>query len=275
MNSLASSLAALLPRKALERLAVWRSSPTLVGRALTALATSLRGREVVIAKGEGAGLRFNTAGSPIAYGLGLLEPEVQATLATHLKPGDTFYDVGANVGLFTLIGARKVGESGRVVAFEPAPSTARLLQANLDLNGFAHVTVEQKAVADTPGTARFVVPHENQQGRLPQFERAFGPEGDAIEVEVTTLDAVIAEGAPPPTFIKMDIEGAEVAALAGMAETLRTHRPVVLCEVHQTGPEVEAAFRQIGYSVQPLAEPSAQGAPSPDTYHVLARPEAP
>lgn len=275
MTSLAARLAMLLPRRVLDRLVALRKSPTLLGRALTAAAGPLRGREVVIAKGEGAGLRFDTTGSPVAYGLGLLEPDVQAVLAAHLRPGDTFYDVGANVGLFTLIGARRVAPGGRVVAFEPAPGTARILRRNLALNGYAHVDVRERAVADAPGTARFVVPDENQQGRLPAYERAFGPEGDSIDVAVTTLDAEIAGGAPPPTFVKMDIEGAEVAALAGMAETLRAHRPVVLCEVHETGPEVEAAFMRAGYAVERLGAEAAPGAPAPHTYHVLAHPVSP
>ena len=127
----------------------------------------MRDRVVVVRRGEAAGLRLDTRGAPVFYGIGAAEPEAQALVAHWLNPGDVFYDVGANVGFFTLIGARRVGESGRVVAFEPAPTTRAALERNVRLNGFANVDIVEAAVSDAAGSATFVMPlGANQQARL-------------------------------------------------------------------------------------------------------------
>lgn len=84
--------------------------------------------DTTISHGIGAGLLFNSSGAFPSRALGTVETEVQDALAELLRPGDVFYDVGANVGYFTIIAARLVGPEGRVVAVEPQPEAVKRLQ---------------------------------------------------------------------------------------------------------------------------------------------------
>jgi len=102
-----------------------------------AIRRTVRSRQVsdgLIAHGEGEGLRINPGGANPGYALGTTEPGVQQALAELLEPGMTFYDVGANMGFFSLIAWRRVGPHGRVRSFEPLPESARTLRHNVALN---------------------------------------------------------------------------------------------------------------------------------------------
>ncbi|MCU1243185.1 MAG: methyltransferase FkbM family [Candidatus Acidoferrum typicum] len=83
------------------------------------------------------------------------EPEVQDALRRHLRPGMTFYDLGANVGFFSLLAARMVGERGCVVAFEADPEIAARLRENVDRNGFRYAKIVEKAVWSEASTVFF------------------------------------------------------------------------------------------------------------------------
>src|SRR5882757_11121436 len=124
-----------------------------VSRALLSRASGWYGRAPVpIAGGLGHLLYVSTADLPLDHahaGLivrGTLEPPVQEALRRLLAPGDVFYDIGANVGFFTILGARLVGPQGHVVAFEPVPACARAVGRNIELNGFAHAEIREAAV---------------------------------------------------------------------------------------------------------------------------------
>jgi hypothetical protein len=112
----------------------------------------------VIVRGPGKGLRIDATGRNAGYVLGTSERDEQSWLAETLKPGDVFYDVGANEGFFTLIGAQLVGRGGTVVAFEPLPENVTQLERNVDLNSFEHVLVVAAAVGAASGTGSFGSP---------------------------------------------------------------------------------------------------------------------
>lgn len=199
-----------------------------------------------IGAGPAAGLLIDVGDSRPSYVLGTAERDVQGFLAAHLRPGGVFYDLGANVGYFTLMGARLVGPAGHVRAYEPLPHNAQLLQANIDRNGLTHVVAVDAAVAGEDGVATLREGPTGQDGAL-------GADG-TIHVRVVSLDAEVERGAPPPTLVKLDIEGAELAALQGASITLDAHRPVVLCELHQQPYDLDqhpvaALLRGHGYSV--------------------------
>ncbi len=78
--------------------------------------------------------------------MGTVEPEVQSVLQKHLQPGMTFYDVGANIGFFSLLAAQLVGKQGSVVAFEADPEIASRLRENISRNQKSAISVEEKAV---------------------------------------------------------------------------------------------------------------------------------
>ena len=172
-------------------------------------------------------------------------------LADVLAPGDAFYDVGANIGYFTIMGARLVGPAGRVVAVEPQPEAVRRLRHNLALNGFDNVTVVETAVADEEGESDFVVSDEEVL-EWAALETTPAPEMRRIRVPVTTLDTLRSTGLPAPKLVKLDVEGAEVRVLNGMLATLRRDRPAVVCEVHSSPDEFRAALEAEGYKVTRL-----------------------
>src|SRR5436305_3159878 len=101
-----------------------------------------------------------------AIAFGDLESSVQEAMIRHLGPGGVLYDVGANVGFFSLLAARIAGPAGFVYAFEPAPENVRAIEANTALNGFENITVIPKAVAARPGTARLQLVDDQSWSKL-------------------------------------------------------------------------------------------------------------
>jgi FkbM family methyltransferase len=246
------------------------------GRLVDAVGTRIRNRTLIIPFGAGRGLRFCARGTAAAHALGLAEAPIQRLLAQRLRPGDAFYDLGANVGFFTLIAGRLVGPSGRVYAFEPAPTTAAFLRENVERNGFRHVEVFEHAVAATSGTAELLVAPGSLLSRLSAVEGprvTVSPEQAVERVAVPTValdDFIATQGLRPPTFVKIDVEGAEIEAVHGMRETLARHRPVLLCELHGTGAAFAEAMQRHGYRLEVVeaAVPVAEA----DGLHVLAVP---
>jgi len=149
----------------------------------------------------------------------------------YVKPGDIAYDLGANYGMHTLLLARRVGLTGRVYAFEPNPEIRRALEEHLSLNNLTMVQTVPKAVSNQAGTAWFDSTG-SAAGHLVNGTTA-APSATTYQVETITLDQfVLQEGNAPPTFMKIDIEGAESAALRGGREVIARYRSVLLIELH-------------------------------------------
>jgi len=211
---------------------------------------------------EGLWIRLNPrTGQNVQKGIG--EPQVQKALVDHLRPGMTFYDVGANIGFFSLMAARIVGPEGRVISFEADPEIAARLRENLARNQFTHAHVEQKAVWSESANVSFarVDPSTSPDRGLGHVS----PNGSApgtITVEAVSLDQYTASH-PPPDFLKCDVEGAEVAVFQGASQLFAGKRPILLVEIHS--PENHRALLQKfaghGYLCQNL-----------DENHVLALP---
>ncbi len=216
-------------------------------------ASLLKGQDGVILHGAGQGLRFNVAGSHSGFMLGNHEPEVQKLLASVLRPGMVYYDVGANVGFFAMIAARLVGPSGQVVCFEPLPDNARQIEYNARLNGFSNVTVRCEALGGSNRTEVFRTSAEPTWGMLATVGKAPELVTGEIPVEVRTLDSLRgAQDLRPPGLIKMDVEGAEVEALAGALQTLDANRPWLVIELHRTNGPVMAFLDRLSYQAAVL-----------------------
>jgi FkbM family methyltransferase len=176
-----------------------------------------------------------------------------------LAAGGDFVDVGAHIGFYSVAAARAVTPlGGRVLAFEPNPVAREQLTANLRLNDL-DVEVVPKAVGDAPGRAVLHVPATRDPSwsslRPGHFE-----EGDPIEVEVTTVDAEVAARELRPAFVKIDVEGLELAVLAGMQHVLDEHRPVLLVEVSEgTADEAAALLARRGYDHYRVGRRLARG----------------
>jgi FkbM family methyltransferase len=152
-----------------------------------------------------------------------------------LEPGDTAWDIGANIGLYTLLTGQVVGPGGRVVAWEPSPATFAVLADHIAANGMASWCQPiHAAVADQTGgrMAMTVDPAclGNSTDRLGQTGQ-----GQVVQVEVGTMDGFAATLGHRPRAIKVDIEGAEVLALRGAAGLLAPgphERPALMIAVH-------------------------------------------
>jgi FkbM family methyltransferase len=189
-----------------------------------------RGR--AIRTGLGAGLKLTTNKASADYTEGTNEYPVQLVLAKHLKPGDIFYDIGANVGFFTIIGARLVGPSGHVYAFEPIPETAARVQHNTKLNNFQNITVFTKAVSSSTGEGELLVTRHPGGAKLSTICTPLNSEiSGTISVELVSIDDYIARKTlPPPNLVKIDVEGAELDVLRGMCETIKQFKPIIIYE---------------------------------------------
>ena len=151
-----------------------------------------------------------------------------------LRPGDVAVDIGANIGLYTLLFSRLVGEEGRVYAFEPAAENARRLRVNLLLNDAENVLLAEKAVYSRSGTVTLNLFGEglgpwNTLGR-PTLPDPFDPgrtvtPSSSVEVPATTLDEQAeSAGIDRIALLKIDVEGAEPDVLAGAARLLEERR---------------------------------------------------
>ncbi len=158
------------------------------------------------------------------------EPEL-AYLERALSPGNTFVDVGANLGIYTLVASRIVGPSGRVIAFEPSAQSFSQLKANITLNGLTNVQVYPAAVSDKIGQAFLYHgsdPAQNSLGRDPRLE----PKGE--EVVTQSLDSAISQASVGRVHvIKMDVEGAEELVLRGADTVVTMHHPTIIFEINQ------------------------------------------
>jgi FkbM family methyltransferase len=144
----------------------------------------------------------------------------------------TVLDVGAHAGFYTLLASACVGDAGRVMAFEPSPRERERLRAHLRLNRRTNVTVEAVAIGDAAGSGALFV-FDGRTTGCNSFHLADTRGAHAITVPIRTLDDYDARGACGPVdLVKMDIEGAELAALRGAEQMFRSRRPLLLCELH-------------------------------------------
>jgi len=213
----------------------------------------IRKRTQTIRSGPAKGLKINVAGSRLGYILGTTEGETQQIMRETLASGDVFYDLGANIGFLSLVAAALVGRDGAVYSFEPLPANVAVLRANAKRNGLDQIEVVEAAISDESGTATLAIGRSDQDGKLDK--NVVTADELNISVTVTTIDAYIAAGARPPTLIKIDVEGVELAALRGMSHTLRMHHPQLICELHAHAPSIDShpvaiELRRHGYSIR-------------------------
>jgi FkbM family methyltransferase len=164
----------------------------------------------------------------------------------------TVYDVGANVGFYTLLFSRLVGPRGSVHAFEPAVRNLQFLRRHLDLNRVANACVHESAVGAGSGVGTFNPGPGPSMGRL-----VAEPATTTVEVPLVALDDLVYVAAhAPPHVVKMDIEGGEVDALQGMARILQEHRPTLLLATHGTARwrGCREILLRVGYELRDLQD---------------------
>lgn len=247
MRALFLKAVGLLPPQALKRLGRWQSRNALVRSIVLRGRRWIGGQDVTIKYGVGAGLRLHARHANPGHLMGTAEPLTQEALQRCVKEGSIVYDIGANVGFFALISARLTGPAGHVYAFEPVPECAALVRHNAALNAFSNITLLECAVFSAGGRGELALAPERTMASL----TSTGARRDTIaviEVDMISIDELVAQRKlPPPDVVKMDIEGAEVEALRGMARTLKVHGPALVCETHGTHEGVAALLDELGY----------------------------
>jgi FkbM family methyltransferase len=184
-------------------------------------------------------LRRQWLGRRIAAGKGHFEDDVPL-LKDHVHPTDICWDIGANNGTYTLHLSRL---ATKVFAFEPVPHSLAILRDVTRRAGLTNVVISQLALSDRVGRARMTVPVHGFYGGF--YLARLDDEGE-LDVEMSTIDALIASGVPEPDFIKCDVEGAESRVIAGARELIARRPPVWLLETFED--EVVDLLRSLGYS---------------------------
>ncbi len=173
-----------------------------------------------------------------------------------------FYDLGANIGLFTLLAARRVGGSGKVLSFEPDSETSVRLRRNIERNGYGNVTVMEMGIWSASRQINFVTADPSSPDRgIGKFVAGENPPPGKPTRCVSLDDFTLS--APTPDAIKCDVEGAEVEVFRGAEKLLCAHRPWIICEMHseKNARDSRELLSRFGYSTE-----------SVDVNHVLALP---
>ncbi|MFK7798176.1 MAG: FkbM family methyltransferase [Aureispira sp.] len=194
-------------------------------------------------------------------------------LIQHLEPQDTFVDVGAHYGYFSLLAAKLVGTEGKVYSFEAAPTTYKILDKNQGLSN--NITILNRAVSDEEADLVFYefpnLYSEYNSLHIEQFDQEdwfeeYQPK--AVTIKSIILDEFLAKENSVPTVIKIDVEGAEYKVIKGLQQSLTKHHPIVVLEYlsdergNEAHKNAEALLQSLGYqahliskegTVQPVA----------------------
>jgi len=186
------------------------------------------------------------------------EVAIALFLQAAVRAGETFIDVGGNIGMITLHAAALVGPTGRVHTFEPNPVLVERLQKLIVLNDLHHVTLHAAGLSDAPGELTLRVLHDHPgQGTLGEISAA---DQSAVtqeyRVPVRVADDVLTPDLSGPATIKIDVEGYELHVLRGLRQTLVRLRPIVVSEVsgdylRRAGTSVAELFafmKSLGYA---------------------------
>jgi FkbM family methyltransferase len=160
------------------------------------------------------------------------------------REGEVYVDVGGYAGFYSIAAARAVGPTGRVIVLEPEPNNRRQLERNLALNGIANCQVFPLAAWSLSGSVGW---HQDDH---PVWHKVEASES-ARAVDAVSIDDLVRQlSLPRVDWIKMDIEGGEVEALKGTENTLRTFRPQLFVEIHETLTPVTKLLSGFGYSIE-------------------------
>ena len=173
----------------------------------------------------------------LLYCNGLYDYHEMRFVCDYLRPGDRFLDIGANVGIYTLLAASVVGETGAIDAFEPVPSTLGRLRENLRLNSVETVRIHEAAVGAEAGTVEFEIANDAMNHMVQPSQAR--PNAAAATVECVVLDDYLDGNSY--SLGKIDIEGAEPLAMQGARRMLEAANPPVWLV------EINGLLRRFGF----------------------------
>jgi FkbM family methyltransferase len=183
----------------------------------------------------------------LGYLVGTYEPYLQRAIRKYVGRGDTAYDVGANVGYFSLALAKQVGATGHVIAFEPIPQNLEVLRKNIENNRLSNVQVFGAAASDRKGEAIIRIAGNLAMSSLVWHRK--NPAAEEFSIPTIAIDDLVESGElPQPRFVKIDVEGAEGLALKGMRRTVAAARPIISIESSEFGREITwQLLRELDY----------------------------
>lgn len=139
-----------------------------------------------------------------------------------VRPNMNVIDIGANIGYYTLLAAKLVGNKGRIFAFEPEPANYALLVKNIKINEFKNITALQKAVSNKTGKVKFFL--DKAEPGAHSLYKVRESAAESIEVDCISLDDFFKDNEGSVDFIKIDVEGAEVTVLLGMTKLIERNK---------------------------------------------------
>jgi FkbM family methyltransferase len=226
--------------------------------------------EITIQSGPLAGRRFNcNMKDGRAYFVGNYDSVVLEAIKPHIEPGSVVYDIGAHYGYFKLVFAELTGKQGHVFAFEPSPETFDAVRRNVELNSdlASRISLVSYAVSDRTGSDQLLTFNGSYMSGLARTAPAdcSNLTHSSSSVDSVTIDDFVAQGNLAPTFIKMDIEGAEEFAFQGARALIRTIRPKILVEVHHLSARsaIHSMFEEMNYSTIQVGEQISSSEPRP------------
>jgi FkbM family methyltransferase len=235
-----------------DRLWLWGSflaSPLTAARGLSEWRDPVLLRDIVAdVSGVGRfGLRART--DDLWHVVPFRECAVLEYIRTRLRPGDCFVDAGANIGFYTIAGAKAVGLSGTVIAVEMVKGTADILRDHIRLNAAGAIRVIEGALSTREGD---IAAASMPSGSYGQASISVSDKGETFEVRTTTFNSVLRD-VPSVRLIKMDIEGAELEALKGSTGALERVEAIIFEHVHTRDfEEIHAVLTSHGFSIDRL-----------------------
>lgn len=195
-----------------------------------------------------------------------VEPDQTARFVQAVRPGALVFDIGANVGYYSLLASRLVGVSGRVVAVEPAIRNLSFLHLHRELNGLKNLSILASACSHEQALLGFEQGENFALGRVSDGASKVTTSDFAATV---TIDSLTRQCAAQPAVIKIDVEGAEYDVLRGAKDTICATRPTIFLSVHsnQLRNDCLSLLHSFDYEVDPIGG----SLDSADEYHFRAR----
>jgi FkbM family methyltransferase len=203
------------------------------------------------------------------------EPTESEWLRARLREGMVALDIGANVGYHVITMARAVGQTGRIVAFEPDPFNFELLRCNLLINDIRNVCTIMSAAGDFNGTTDFTL-DESNAGDHRSYRRTSAPDSSVIRVPIVQVDDVLADHRVD--FVLTDTQSFDHKVIKGMSRLVQRCHPTMLVEywtegLAELGADPAAVidyYRSLGYEVSVLDDPSFPHDATPQQFVELA-----
>lgn len=200
---------------------------------------------VFILQGKLKGKKWIKGSGVNGYWLGSYEPAQVKLFESEIKKGNVFFDIGANVGFYSLLAAEIVGSGGKIFSFEPSLENFNFLKKHIMINGYENIFPFQVAVSRKIGVSFFDEAFNRAQGKL--------AEKGKIKINTISIDEWIdSMKLPIPDVIKIDVEGAEALVLKGAEFTLKKYQPIIFLSIHgeQVKNDCFEILRNCGYNLE-------------------------